>query len=57
MMEKKIQPKGKKEKGMTAFKKPKQQLAWHAPTLQRLQLSLDTAFSGGSLADGFTGTT
>ena len=36
--------------------KDKPQQPWERPRLRQLRVSLDTAFSGGSLADGFTGT-
>ncbi|MDJ0752149.1 MAG: hypothetical protein QNJ45_01420 [Ardenticatenaceae bacterium] len=34
---------------------PQEPEKWHPPQLQRLRLSLDTAFGGGSNIDGFTG--
>ena len=46
-MQKKIQK--KKEADVPVLRN--KQMAWHPPTLQRLQLSLDTAMGNGSASD------
>ena len=32
-----------------------ERLPWHKPEVERLTVSLDTKFNGGSSTDGFTG--